>query len=123
MVSWVGIDDTPPGFPVELLPRYPGATIEEAMIIDDGVYTLTLTTQAHPDDVLSFYDEHFGAQGWSVGAGTAEMAGRHIYESGEGRVNLDVVALEDNRQAHLTYETAEFLRRRAERGEEISEAR
>jgi hypothetical protein len=122
MVSWFGIDDAPPEFPLDILPRCPGGVIEEAMIIADEVYILRVKTQTEQAEVLQFYDEHFGAQGWTLKAGSGEMAGRHVYEGAQGKINLDVVAVDEGTQAVLSFETAEFIKRRTECGEPVSEA-
>jgi hypothetical protein len=121
MVSWIGLGEAPPGFPLELLPPGAGGTIEEAMTINDETYVLAVATQTPPDGVLRVYDEHFAARGWTVAAGSGEMAGRHTYESAEGKIVLDAVAFDDVTRARLSYETVEFMERRAARGEQVSE--
>lgn len=106
-VNWYGIDDVPPGFPSDILPRYPGSTILGASDIGGMMYYLELSSTDSPEVVLVYFDKHFADLSWTEEQSREEeFIQAKQYAKGDATINLNIGA-DDSGGTHLgiSYET------------------
>lgn len=106
-VNWYGLDDVPPGFPSDVLPRYPGSTILGASAIGEMMYYLELSATDSPEVILVFFDNHFAGLGWTEEQSSEdEFIQTKQYTKGDATINLNI-GTDDSEVTHLglSYET------------------
>ncbi len=109
-VNWFGVDDVPPGFPSDILPRYPGATILGASVTGELTYYIELSATDSREDVLAFFDNHFAGLGWTEEQSSEdEFIQTKHYAKGNATIDLNI-GVDDSveTQLGLSYETEEF---------------
>jgi len=109
-VNWFDLDDVPPGFPSDILPRYSGSTIVGSLVVGEMMYNIDLSTTDSPEVVLVFFDKHFADLGWvEEQSSEAELGQAKQYAKGDATIDL-YIGVDDSEttQLRLSYETEAF---------------
>lgn len=89
--------EVPEGFPLELLPLYPGGEIDKSNVSEDG-FTLLQLVPADKDTAFSWYKKHYAKMGWSDNK-LITVAGRTMtgFNGKDARVDMTLIDREEGK--------------------------
>lgn len=92
----VYIGELPDNFPSDVLPLYPGSTIDKAAVQPDGI-TLLQTAPADKDTVLKWFSDFYEKKGWES-ADPITVMNRTLtgFNSNGASVDMTVIARDNN---------------------------